>query len=175
LHFLPTRLIKSDMAPSVRSVEPSLAFPTKLTDSRYWKCVKISVRDNKVLLFIVKADAFPIVALDPWRSPNAPSDSVFKWESSDMMASISVFDTRVDVSDNFCNDNKLFGWKNGRGCKTSVKDRSRRCKLGQRGIKRRKEESDREVWRSFRVRRFLSLKSSCWATPARNLAKVASV
>jgi hypothetical protein len=109
--------MKLEMAPSVRSFKPSLAFPTKLTVSRCWKFSRISVRRASVSLFIVSAEALPKLALEPWRSPIAPNDSVFSRGALDTIAKRSRLDTLVDVKDSFSNGTVTIsgGWKIDRG------------------------------------------------------------
>jgi len=96
-------------------------------------------------LFIVNADALPIVALEPWRSPSAPKDNVFSWGRLDTIAKRSTFDMRVDVRDSFCNGIMPGDWKSDRGWRTRVNDKSRRCKFGHIEINGCSEESEREV------------------------------
>ena len=144
LHLLPTRRTKSDIAPSVRSVNPSFAFPTKLIFSSCQKSCNISVSRIRVAFVIVKAEVFPIVALDPCRSPRAPNARVCKWGSVEMIASKSALETLVDVRESFVSC--IFGGlKSETGCCTSVNDKSKRCRLGHLAMMEWSEVSDKDV------------------------------
>ena len=173
LHLLPTRRTKSDIAPSVRSVKHSFEFPTKLMFSSCRKSCNISVSCIRVLFVIVKAEVFPIVALDPCRSPRAPNASVCKWGSMEMIASKSALETLVDVRESFVSG--IFGvLKSETGCCTSVNDKSKRRRLGHLAMMDWSEASDKDVWRNLSV--CISVRvTSCSFMPTISLVNVASV
>lgn len=174
MQFLPTRRMKSEMAPSVFSVRPNLAFPTRLIVSRCLNPARIFVRCPRKSLFIVSADVLPIVALEPWRAWIAPSDNVVNCGSSEMTAKRSALGTWVDVKESFCIFSRT-GFKSELTWTTGVKEMSRRAKFGHNAMMGCKDKSDRDAWRSFNVRRASSLNSVRCPTPARNFANVASV